>query len=151
MPGSRFPRFLLPPDTAPAEACQTYTQLGWGKVAVRSSAVGEDGAEHSFAGMYETVLGVEGEHALLAAIETCRESAQSERISAYRQAHGLHERPVAVVVQQMVEGTSSGVLFKSRPALDPEQALISAAWGLERGSYKAMCLPIHFGWTRRVK
>lgn len=126
------PFFVLPPDTAPAEACQTYAQLGWGKVAVRSSAVGEDGAEHSFAGMYETVLGVEGEYALLAAIETCRESAQSERISAYRQAHGLKERPVAVVVQQMVEGTSSGVLF-SRDPLDPEQALISAAWGLGEG------------------
>ena len=109
-----------------------YENTGWGQVAVRSSAKGEDGTEHSFAGMYETVLGVEDGDALLAAIQTCRESAHSPRIAAYRETHGLKVHPVAVVVQEMVEGTSSGVLFSRDPS-DPDHALISAAWGLGEG------------------
>src|SRR3954470_15304335 len=46
-----------------------YRKLGAGAVAVRSSATAEDGAEASFAGQQETVLGVEGEPSLRKAIE----------------------------------------------------------------------------------
>src|SRR5436189_119931 len=49
-----------------AECLAAYQKLGGGLVAVRSSATSEDGVTASFAGQQETILGVEGEAALLA-------------------------------------------------------------------------------------
>src|SRR4051794_28968596 len=48
-----------------------YRRLGGGLVAVRSSATAEDSAGSSFAGQHATVLGVQNEDALLAAIGRC--------------------------------------------------------------------------------
>ena len=51
--GARVPPFyvVLPKDTLKS-AADAYQNKGWKVVAVRSSALGEDGKEHSFAGMY---------------------------------------------------------------------------------------------------
>jgi phosphoenolpyruvate synthase/pyruvate phosphate dikinase len=51
------------------EAVAAWEALGEPPVAVRSSAIGEDGAEASFAGLQDTYLWVEGADALRAAIE----------------------------------------------------------------------------------
>ena len=48
-------------DIFPENLQQSYLDLGGGRVAVRSSALGEDGDEASFAGQYDSVLNVEGE------------------------------------------------------------------------------------------
>ncbi|NRB39440.1 MAG: hypothetical protein HRU20_13385 [Pseudomonadales bacterium] len=48
------------PGQIPSELAEFYQQLGAAKVAVRSSALGEDGEESSFAGLYESILNVEG-------------------------------------------------------------------------------------------
>ena len=69
----------LPPDLA-----EQYRRIGAGKVAVRSSATGEDSEEASFAGQYETVLDVEGLDALVAAIRDCMRSLTNARARAYR-------------------------------------------------------------------
>src|SRR5262249_54399256 len=72
-------------DTALADSIRAaYRRLGGGRVAVRSSATAEDGSEASFAGQQETILGVEGEEALLDAIARCWDSLDSERAVAYR-------------------------------------------------------------------
>src|SRR5689334_6512901 len=54
-----------------AALAEAYRRLGGGAVAVRSSATAEDGAEFSFAGQQETILGVEGEQELRHAVEQC--------------------------------------------------------------------------------
>lgn len=128
--------FLLEPDL-PLEAAQdqavdAWRRAGWRRVAVRSSAVGEDGAQHSFAGLYQTILGVADEAALRAAVAACRASADTERVRAYLQAGRLPATPVAVVVQELVEGDASGVLFTRDPDW-PEGSLLSASWGLGEG------------------
>ena len=61
-----------------------YERIGGGKVAVRSSAIGEDSSDASFAGQYETVLNVEGVDALRKAIEQCVQSLDNARATAYR-------------------------------------------------------------------
>ena len=53
--------------------------LGPGPVAVRSSALGEDAGQASFAGQFDTILCVEGTEAVLEAIRTCRASSRSAR------------------------------------------------------------------------
>jgi pyruvate,water dikinase len=124
------PFYVVEPDEAPDAAA--YRALGAGPVAVRSSALAEDGAQHSFAGQYVSILGVQGWEAVEAAIAGCRASGRNERVLAYCAMHGLEPSPVAVVVQRMVEGRASGVMFSATPE-DPERVLLSAAFGLGEG------------------
>ena len=126
------PFFVLPPDQDPELAVAAWRERGWARCAVRSSAIGEDGATHSFAGMYETVLGVRTEEELRAAVARCRRSAHSERVQAYLQGSGLEQTPVAVIVQELIAGEASGVVFSADP-MDPERVLISSSWGLGEG------------------
>ena len=106
----------------------------WGDVpvAVRSSAAAEDGAQASWAGQFETVLGVRGYEAVEKAIAYCVQAAGSDRVRAYADMHGLQTGAMAVVVQKLADGRASGVVF-SRDPDDPERALISVGLGLGEG------------------
>lgn len=102
-------------------------------VAVRSSAVGEDGVSASFAGQHATHLNVRGAEGLLVAVEGVWRSARSDGALAYRRAQGLAEAPVsvAVLVQRLVDCDVSGVVFSMDPvAMDSGRVVISASWGL---------------------
>jgi len=128
----------LPPE-ARAALDRAYAELGrrCGArapcVAVRSSAVDEDGAETSFAGQHETYLNVVGADAVGEALVRCWSSARSGRAIAYRQNSGLQGRPVrlAVLVQQLVQADASAVVFSADPVSGRrDQALIDATFGL---------------------
>lgn len=110
-----------------------YRQLGGGLVAVRSSATAEDGAITSFAGQQETILGVQGEAEVCAAVARCWDSLHSERAVAYRRDRGVGDEglAMAVVVQRLVPAEVAGVLF-TRDPLDPDgkRMLVEASWGL---------------------
>ncbi|GGF43300.1 PEP/pyruvate-binding domain-containing protein [Williamsia phyllosphaerae] len=82
-------------------------------VAVRSSAVGEDGDDQSFAGQYDTVLGVDSVEDFAAAVRTCAASVHSRRASAYSE---LPPATMHVVVQHMVDARAAGVAFTADPA-----------------------------------
>ncbi|WP_082614346.1 PEP/pyruvate-binding domain-containing protein [Mycobacterium sp. Root265] len=80
-------------------------------VAVRSSAAGEDGAEQSYAGQYDTVLGVDSVESLAVAVTRCIGSVSSERASSYSDSRAhMH-----LVVQQMVDARAAGVVFTADP------------------------------------
>jgi pyruvate,water dikinase len=72
-------------------------------VAVRSSALDEDGVGTSFAGQYDTYLNVVGPEAIADAIVKCWDSVGGERMESYRKEHGLppESSGVAVLVRQM--------------------------------------------------
>ncbi len=101
-------------------------------VAVRSSAVDEDGAAASFAGQHETVLGVTGGDAFLEALARCLASAHAESARAYRQSVGAdREARMAVVVQRMVPAVAAGVAFSIDPVTgSPDHLLVEAVAGL---------------------
>lgn len=106
-------------------------------VAVRSSAVGEDAPDASFAGEHDTYLWVRGADEVLDAMRRCWASLFNERAIGYRarlraSGHQVPEEPVmAVAVQQMVLAEVSGVAFTLNPQNgDRSEIAIDASWGL---------------------
>jgi phosphohistidine swiveling domain-containing protein len=84
--------------------------------AVRSSALSEDSTQASFAGEFETVLDVQSDDEVRAAVETVRRSRHAERVEVCSRAHGLGAvQEMAVVVQRLVHAELSGVLFTVDP------------------------------------
>ena len=92
------------------------------RLAVRSSAVGEDGAAASFAGQFDSVLHVTTPQALRRAVCTCWASYWSERSLYYRAARNAELGGMAVVLQRQVAARTSGVLFTRAPTGTPAAA-----------------------------
>jgi pyruvate,water dikinase len=107
-----------------------FDKLGAPEVAVRSSALAEDGANDTWAGQMDTFLNVD-RSGLIGAIEKCWQSSNSERAKAYAEEKGLPAGRVAVVVQKMINGDVSGVAFSVNPVTnDKNQIVIEAVRGL---------------------
>jgi len=101
-------------------------------VAVRSSALEEDGATLSFAGQLESVLFVPPEQVGDRIVQVWK-SATSDRLLAYRREHGLTEPPPppAVLVQRMVNADAAGVAFSANPITHQRSvAVVSAVQGV---------------------
>lgn len=98
------------------------------RIAVRSSAIDEDGVEHSSAGQLESFLFVSPAEALDRIADVWR-SGYSERVYAYRAAKGMPSPPSApaVVIQRMVEPKAAGVAFSVDPVLDQKDLCIVTA------------------------
>lgn len=114
------------------EIAESFAALGTGRVAVRSSAVAEDGTKASWAGQLETFLNV-AEPELADYIEHCWESIMAERALAYAKKHNVspRDRAVAVVVQAMVDANVSGVMFTANPLSGTaDQFIVESAYGL---------------------
>jgi pyruvate,water dikinase len=95
------------------------------RVAVRSSAIGEDSRDASFAGQYETVLNVSGAQAIVEAVLHCWRSLSSERALAYRRARGIETVPrIAVLVQEMVDPDVSAIAFSADPVSGARDVVI---------------------------
>jgi rifampicin phosphotransferase len=90
-------------------------------LAVRSSAIGEDSADRSGAGQYETLLGVTRDE-LRAAVAHVQ--ASTERARAYG-----GSGDVAVVIQRQVPATRAGVAFSRDPVTGDDAVLVECALG----------------------
>jgi pyruvate,water dikinase len=103
------------------------------RVAVRSSAIDEDGPLASFAGQHETFLNITGVEAVIEAVERCVASATTDQVLAYRNLHGLSTEGIgiAVLVQQLVMADVSAVLFSANPISGRrDEMVLTASWGL---------------------
>ena len=123
------------PEGVRASLRAALETVGDGPLAVRSSAVGEDGARSSFAGQFETVLGVAPEvDAVWSAVRRVWASAFEPRAEAYRRERGERAGDMAVVVQALVEPAVAGVAFSVDPVSgDGATAVVSAVYGLGEG------------------
>ena len=101
-------------------------------VAVRSSAVGEDSEDATFAGQQETYLWVRGVEAVCDAVRDCWVSLYSPPAISYRARLGRSGAPaMGVTVQLMVDAQVSGVMFTCSPLSgDPSVVAVNASWGL---------------------
>lgn len=115
---------------------------GAAPVAVRSSAAGEDGEDHSFAGQYDTVLGVDSAARFVDAVRTCVASVDSGRAASYRA--GTTPTPMHLVVQQMVDARAAGVVFTADPTSGRRDLMvIDAVAGLGEALVDGSASPDH--------
>ena len=106
---------------------EAAANLGAGPFAVRSSAVGEDGSERSYAGMFESVLDVPAD-GLVAATERCLASAHGGRVADYEPSGNGR---MAVIIQQMVAPAAAGVALTADPINgDRHSSVVTAVRGL---------------------
>jgi phosphoenolpyruvate synthase/pyruvate phosphate dikinase len=116
-----------------------------GPLAVRSSAVGEDSADASFAGQHLTLLNVPSTADLSAAIRQIWWSANSDSVITYRKRVGLFDRPsVGVVVQALLDPEVAGVMFTQNPVNGNDERVIEASWGLGEVVVAARVIPDQF-------
>jgi len=120
------------------------------RVAVRSSAVGEDGHRASFAGQYESYLGVSGADEVLRHIARCWASGYSAHALDYRRRFGgsspLRAHDLAVGVLELVDARSAGVAFTLDPVTgDRGRLVVEANWGLGESVVSGQVTPDY--WT----
>lgn len=100
-------------------------------LAVRSSAVGEDAASASFAGIYRSLLNICGLDALTAAVGEVWASLDTPGAAAYRERLGLADAAMAVVVMPLLAAEASGIAFTCDPLSGRgDRLLVHAHWGL---------------------
>jgi pyruvate,water dikinase len=128
----------LPPALAEAiAAAQQRMETAAGQsvpLAVRSSALGEDLAEASFAGQYRSVLNV-GSEALGDAYKEVVASKYGLPAMSYRLHRGIRDEevPMCVGCLQMVGAKAGGVLYTRNPVdIRDEALIIHGVWGLPK-------------------
>lgn len=116
------------------------------RFAVRSSSPEEDLATASFAGSYETSLGVRPDD-LEDAVRLCFASSLDARVLTYKREHRLDvgSPRIAVIVQRQIESDIAGVAFSLNPVTnDYDEAVIDANWGLGTTVVEGRVSPDHF-------
>jgi len=129
-----FARTKIPEALAGPLGDEIERSFGNKPVAVRSSAVGEDSAQSSFAGLHESYLNVRGPRDVLEHIKLVWASTWSDAAILYRKEIGLdvENSSMAVVIQELVYGQESGVIFGRSP-VDRTKAVVEAVHGLNQG------------------
>ncbi len=127
------------PDAIRAELARRHNQLAETvgdpepPLAVRSSALGEDSEEATYAGQQETFLWLRGVEELCDAVRACWASLYSARAISYRASRQSSdaEPAMGVTIQVMVDAETSGVMFTCNPVSgDPSMIAVNASWGL---------------------
>lgn len=124
------------------EASQLFPTSTW---AVRSSAVAEDLEGTSFAGIYETVLGVDSLAGVRAAVEQAWSAVHGDRATTYLDEHGIEGGSgIALVLQRMIAADTAGVMLTENPLRPFDDAVvIDASWGLGEAVVSGRTDPDH--------
>jgi pyruvate,water dikinase len=119
------------PENLKQEVKSALDRLKANYVSIRSSAIGEDSREASFAGLYDTFLNIKSKvNVVLKHVKKCWASLFNEKALIYRVKKGISLiGGMAVIVQEMINSDVSGVAFTQHP-LQKEALLIDAAYGL---------------------
>ena len=146
---ARLETATLPPDlrTGVAAGYDELRRRGFEVVAVRSSALSEDAAGASSAGLYETFLNLRDVDAVLEGVRRCYASLWTQRAVQYRAFKGLdsREEAMAVVVMALVPADAAGVAFTANPISgDRNQIVVNASWGLGESVVSGRVTPDSF-------
>lgn len=135
-----------PLDSAVTGALEAgYAWLGAGSslVAVRSSALCEDRVEASFAGQFDSFLGVGSRDDFVTAVRACWASLWATRALRYMRAHEVDPARTAmgVLVQRMVDARAAGGALSETP---DGEVLITGTWGLGSAVAQGEVVPDRF-------
>lgn len=141
----KFNQEEMPVDVT-EEILQTFDGLGTPRVAIRSSAVAEDGEKTSWAGQLETYLNINRDE-LIEKIRDCWNSIKSERALSYAGQNNINEEDlkIAVIIQKMVDSEASGVMFTVNPVSKNQgEMMIEAGFGLGEYLVQGLITPDNF-------
>lgn len=100
---------------------EAFERAGDGSLVARSSSVVEDTASSSMAGQFDSVIGIDGFDAFVAAVVRVLDS---------RQRAGAADQPIAVLVQPLLSPRSGGVMFGVDPVSGrTDRRVVSAVHG----------------------
>ncbi len=117
------------------------------KLAIRSSALGEDSGEQSFAGQNSTFLNIADPIGIKKSVINCFESINKKSSTLYRE-HFLKEKSqlvkMNVVLQKMVDPLYSGVFFSIDPRSNDRGWILEAIEGYGEDLVSGKKTPFHF-------
>jgi len=121
-------------------------------IAVRSSATAEDMVHASFAGQYETYLGIKTREEALVAVRKCWASLWSPQVRSYRRRESIDETDIAmaVIIQSMADATWAGVMFTRDPQGSALDMKVEAVPGLGDDLVSGRVTPHGFVIDRRT-
>jgi phosphohistidine swiveling domain-containing protein len=139
-------------EAAKREIEKQYATLRADRVAVRSSATAEDMPGQSFAGQYETYLGIKNSNQCIDAIKKCWASLWTQRVFDYRRKNKIKHLTVdmAVIVQQLIAADTSGVIFTADPITGRRESIvIESCYGLGKALVSGKVMPDRFVYDRK--
>ena len=116
-------------DREGVDAEAVWSRIGFSTAIVRSSAVGEDSSDASFAGQLDSIADVRSPDALRDAIARVWASQRSARVRTYQAARGITLAGMGIIIQRQVQASLSGVLFTVSPN-DPAGMLLEYCDGM---------------------
>ena len=148
---NRFIRASIPDEIAAELSTHLEGELSKCRLAVRSSAPGEDSEAASFAGLHDSFVGVRGLAATCEAIREVWASLWTDRALLYRRELGIDvgSSSMAVIIQRLVEGSTSGIAFGAHPN-HPELVAVEAVYGLNQGLVDGTIQPDRWSLERRT-
>lgn len=128
-------------------------QLKEKRLVIRSSANVEDSLTTSFAGQFKTIINVKGLKGVMSAIESIYSSTFSDKVENYSSSLGINLRKMkmAIVVQELIPGDVSGVMFTANPTSNDDMLMVEAVVGLNEGLVSGALTPSRFLIDRRGK
>jgi rifampicin phosphotransferase len=121
-----------------------WATIGHPTLAARSSALGEDAKNTSFAGQLSSVLSIETEGELQKGVQTCFASKDRVASVAYQERFGQRLAQMNVLVQRQVNPAFSGVYFSVDPRGKKEGWLIEAIEGIGERLVSGEVTPVLF-------
>jgi len=130
------------PQSLVDEVTCTLELLDNDRFAVRSSSTMEDLSDMSFAGQYSSFLGVRKE-GVIGSVLDCWKSLWNERAISYREKNQQNVLPThAVLVQEMVNASSAGVIFTANPMNGlRNEHVINASFGIGEAIVSGEVMP----------
>jgi pyruvate,water dikinase len=141
----------LPPDLRDALAGVLEPVSRRSPLALRSSAPGEDSGTHSFAGLHDSYINIQGIEAVLEHVRRVWASLWKDAALLYRQEIGLtvEDSAMAVIAQQVVTGRCSGIAFSRSPDAET-QGMIESVHGLNPGLVDGLIEPDRWRLDRKT-
>lgn len=129
-----FTRTAMPTPLEQTLLAQIESQLSGQPLAIRSSALAEDGQQASFAGIHESFVNVSKPTRVLQSVKLVWASLWSDAALLYQDelALEIETSAMAVIIQPVVFGDRSGVVFTVDPNYD-RQLVIESVYGMNKG------------------